>query len=147
VKDRLLASNDNGRPYSRNRDRNVAGRPDLPSNRFVVYSGRDIEFRYPDNWRVSDNGDSISVAPDAGFVSGLLAYGMTVSSFDPNGSRYFGRNSFATPGSRVDTTSLAGATDQLIAHLQGSNPNLRVVRIMNGGVWTGSRRWSVQDDE
>jgi Zn-dependent protease with chaperone function len=125
VKDRLLAVNNNNRPPNANRG--VGGR-NLPSSRMVLYSGRDIEFRYPDNWRVSDDGDSITIAPDDGFVSGLLAYGMTISSFDPQGSRYFGRNSFATPGTRADATTLAGATDQLIAHLQQSNRNLRMIQ-------------------
>jgi len=123
VQDRLLAVNRN--IY----DGNVNGnRPDLPSTRMMVYRGRDIEFRYPDNWRVSEDGDSISAAPDAGFVSGSLAYGMTIGIFDPQVDRYFGRNSFNVPGSRADSTALANATDQLIDHLRQSNPNMRVIR-------------------
>jgi hypothetical protein len=95
----------------------------------VLYQGRDIEFRYPNNWRVSEEGDSISVAPDLGIVSGSLAYGMTIAMFDPRDSQYYGRNSFSTPGgSRVDSTTLSRATDQLIDHLQQSNPSMRVVR-------------------
>ena len=103
----------------------------MPSTRTVLYRGRDIEFRYPDNWRVSEEGDSISVAPDGGFVSGSMAWGMTIASFDPQGSRYFGSSSFANPGApgaRVDSTTLGTATDQLIAYLRQSNPNMRVVR-------------------
>jgi len=110
------------------RKRGIDNRAEAPSTRTAVYSGRDIEFRYPDNWRVADHGDSVSTAPDSGFVNGLLAYGMTIATFEPQGSRYFGRNSFSTQGSRVDTTGLASATDQLIDHLQRSNPNMRVVR-------------------
>src|SRR5262249_42003544 len=126
VKDTLLAGNTNGWPSIYDRNRNIGSRPDLPSTRFVLYRGRDIEFQYPDNWRVSEDGDSISVAPDGGFVSGSMAYGMTIGSFDPQDTGYFGSRSFSNPGSRVDSTGLANATDQLIDHLQQSNPNMRV---------------------
>jgi Peptidase family M48 len=128
VKDRLLAENSNTLPSIR--DRNVRGNSaDLPSSRMVVYRGRDIEFRYPDNWRVVENGDSISVAPDAGFVSGSLAYGMTIATFDPQGDRYLGQNSFTVPGTRADSTTLANATNQLIDYLRQTNPNIRMARI------------------
>jgi Zn-dependent protease with chaperone function len=125
VKDRIQAEN-TGWPSIYDRD--TGYRPDPPSNRMVLYRGRDIEFRYPDNWFVSDRGDSIDIAPDNGRVSGSLAWGMTIATFDPRGTNYFGLNSFTAPGSRIDTTTLANATSQLIDHLQQSNPNLRVVR-------------------
>jgi hypothetical protein len=132
VKDRLLAMNTDSWPSisskDRTRDSVTANRPDPPSTRMILYRGRDIEFRYPDNWTASDQSDSISLAPDGGFISGQLAYGMTIATFEPQNRRSFGRNSFATPGTRVDTTTLANATDQLIDHLQQSNPNMRVVR-------------------
>jgi len=132
VQGRLLAANTNRWPSISDRNRTNGNRTngdrlDLPSSRLAYYQGRDISFRYPDNWRVSDQGDSISVAPDSGVVSGSLAYGMTIAVFDPQGSR-FGRNSFQNPVGRADTTSLANATDQLIDHLQQSNANMRVVR-------------------
>src|SRR5215510_16247711 len=53
---------------------------------------------------------------------------MTIGSLDPRDRRYFGSHSFSNPGNRVDSTGLANATDQLIDHLQQSNPNMRVVR-------------------
>src|SRR5437870_1605711 len=90
VKDRHLAANNNW-PATEN------GR-ELPSTRMVAYQGRDIEFRYPDDWRVSEQGDTISIAPDNGFASGSLAYGMTIASFQPANDRFFGRNSFTVPG-------------------------------------------------
>lgn len=129
VQDRVVASasNRDSWPSIYDRDDGVTGDvPDLPSTRTVVYRGRDLEFRYPNNWRVSEEGDAISVAPDGGIVSGSLAYGMTISTFEPQGR--FGRNSFSTPSSRADTTTLSGATDQLIQHLQESNPSMRIMR-------------------
>jgi len=128
VQEKLLALNANSwRPAVS--DRRTRTQAELPSTRMVVYRGRDIEFSYPDNWRVSDQGDSISIGPDNGFVSGSLAYGMTVATFDPQNNRSFGRNSlFGVPGAARDTASLSSATDQLLDQLRQSNPNMRVVR-------------------
>ena len=61
----------------------------------VLYAGRSIEFRYPDNWRISEETDSITVAPYDGSVSGSLAYGMTIATFGAQDNRFFGRNSFS----------------------------------------------------
>jgi len=125
VKDRVARNADNSPTYP---DRNRIGdRPDLPSTRTVLFRGRDIEVRHPDNWYVSETGDTVYIAPEGGLVSGSLAYGMSISFFDPQ-NNYFGRNSLTTPQTRVDSTSLAGATNELIDHLRDSNPNMRVVR-------------------
>jgi hypothetical protein len=131
VKNRLSAMNTNGWPAISDRNRNGVGgdRPELPSTRMVLYSGRDIEFRYPDNWRVSEGNDSISVGPDEGFVSGSLAYGIEIGTFDPRNSNSFRRDLFSTnPGAQANTTTLANATNQLVDHLRDSNPNMQVVR-------------------
>ena len=127
VKERYLVSDANAGAGG------VFGTPDQPSTRMTSYQGRDIAFRYPDNWRVSEDGDSISVAPDRGFVNGSMAYGMTISIFQPQ-DRYFGRNSFQTgPRSSTNPTNLSKATDQLLDHLRESNPNMTVA-------WTDQRR-------
>ena len=123
VKERYLGS-----------DANTGGTPDLPSSRMTTYQGHDIEFRYPENWRVSEDGNTVSVAPDRGIVSGSIAYGMTIDTFQPQGQA-LGRNSFA-PGPPASTnlaTNLSRATDQLLDHLRESNPNLTVA-------WTDQRR-------
>ena len=113
IKDRLLAIN--ASPTSSVYDRNTPGaRPTQPSSRMAVFHGRDLEFQYPENWRVSEGSDSILIVPDNGFVSSNLAYGMTIGTFDP--------------GTRIDNSTLANATDQLIEFLRQSNPNIRMVR-------------------
>jgi hypothetical protein len=110
-------------------DRNTPGaRPAPPSPRMAVFRGRDLEFQYPENWRVSEGSDSILIVPDNGFVSSNLAYGMTIGTFDPQNRGYVGSNSFTPPGTRIDNTTLANATDQLIEYLRQSNPNIRMVR-------------------
>ena len=104
------------------------GDVDPPSTQMVTYRGRDLEFRYPENWRVSEEGSAISVAPDNGFVDGSLAYGVTISTFDPEDSNLFGQFGLNPGSSRTDDTTLSRATDQLIEDLQRSNPNMREVR-------------------
>jgi beta-barrel assembly-enhancing protease len=114
IKDRLLAINASPPPSIY--DRNTPGaRPAQPSSRTAVFRGRDLEFQYPENWRASEGSDSILIVPDNGFVSSNLAYGMTIGTFTP-------------PGTRIDNTALASATDQLIEYLRQSNPNIRMVR-------------------
>jgi hypothetical protein len=93
----------------------------------ILFNGRDVEFRHPDNWFVSEEGNSIHVAPDGGFIDGSLAYGMTIATFDPQDRRYFG-NSFSIPGGVQSSTTLSNATDELLDYLRQSNPNMRVVR-------------------
>jgi hypothetical protein len=127
ARNRVSVASTNNWPPFLGRSRDTGNTPDRPSTRMVLYTGRDIEFRHPDNWFVSEEGNSISVAPDGGILSGSLAYGMTIATFDPRDSRYFGRNSFAIPGAQLNTT-LSTATDQLLADLQQSNPNMRIVR-------------------
>jgi hypothetical protein len=114
IKDRLLAINASPPPSIY--DRNTPGaRPAQPSSRTAVFRGRDLEFQYPENWRASEGSDSILIVPDNGFVSSNLAYGMTIGTFTP-------------PDTRIDNTTLANATDQLIEYLRQSNPNIRMVR-------------------
>jgi hypothetical protein len=110
----------------------------LPSTRTVLYEGREFDLRHPDNWRVTEEGETVTIAPTGGMISGSLAYGMMVSTFQPQERSFFGQSSFAVPGQRPGgVTTLSTATDQLIADLRLSNPNMRVVR-------TDQRRVDVQ---
>ena len=92
-----------------------SGAPAPPSNHFADYRGSSYSLKYPDNWGESDSNGGASFAPGRGIVQGALAYGMVVSSIpmqiDPN-----------------DSNALANATQQLVASLQKSNSNMRVVR-------------------
>jgi predicted Zn-dependent protease len=111
IKDRLLAIN--ASPPSSVYDRNIPGaRPTQPSSKMAGFRGRDLELQYPENWRVSEGSDSILIFPDNGFVSSNLAYGMTIGTF------------------RIDNSTLANATDQLIEFLRQTNPNIRMVRTL-----------------
>lgn len=110
-------------------NRTTRGALEPPSTRMVSYQGRDLDFRYPNNWRVSEEGNELTVAPDGGLVSGSLAYGMRIATFDPEDRGFFGQNSLNIPGSqRSSGMTLEKATDQLLDELRRSNPNMRVVR-------------------
>jgi beta-barrel assembly-enhancing protease len=108
---------------------------DRPSTRMISYQGRDFSIRYPSNWKVSEEGEVVTIAPENATVSGELAYGMRIATFEPDGSHFFGQNSLSAPGtsSRSDRTTLTDATDQLLNYLRRSNPNMRVVRTEQRG--------------
>jgi beta-barrel assembly-enhancing protease len=110
-------------PAPRNRSGSTSGRttngrngtPQSPSGRMVAYNGQDIQFRYPDNWRHYGQGSAMTIAPDGGIINESLAYGILISTFEPD---YHGQG-------RV---SLAEGTDMLLSDLQRSNPNMRITR-------------------
>jgi beta-barrel assembly-enhancing protease len=98
----------------------ASGPPDGPSGNFAAYQANSYTLKYPDNWRKYGDGDNASFAPDRGVVQtnntqGALAYGITISmqqtQVDPNAS-----------------DALETATQQFLAELQKSNPNMRVAR-------------------
>jgi hypothetical protein len=79
------------------------------------YNGETIQLRYPDNWHQYGEGNTMTLAPDGGIINGALAYGMMISTFEPD---HHGQGS----------ASLDESTDQLVADLQRSNPNMRITR-------------------
>jgi beta-barrel assembly-enhancing protease len=101
---------------------------DRPSTRWRTFQATDFSIQYPDNWNVDESGVSTVLAPNGGSVSGELAYGMMINTFQPENRGFFGRNDFALPGQAVGNTSVSSATDQLIEDLRRTNPNMRVVR-------------------
>jgi Zn-dependent protease with chaperone function len=105
-------------------DRNVA----RPSTRWTTYREAEFELQHPDNWNVDSTGSSTIIAPDGGSVSGELAYGMMINTFQPENRGFFGRNDFSLPGQSANGSSITSATDQLIEELRRSNPNIRVIR-------------------
>ena len=95
--------------------------PDRPSTRMQEYSNNILGLRYPDNWRVSNQGDSFTIVPDGGIPANsngdaALAYGVIMAVFEPQDNR------------RTSSVRVEDATDQLINSLQNSNPNMQVTR-------------------
>jgi beta-barrel assembly-enhancing protease len=107
-----------------------SGRPQRPSDRLRSYDGENISLSYPDNWKESESDQGLTLAPDGGVVDRGIAYGVTMSIFNPG----------------ADTLSSAGlteATDQLLADLRKSNTGMRVAkdkgRIRVGGETASSK--------
>jgi hypothetical protein len=94
------------------------------SSRLRSFRGQDLEFRYPENWSVTESGDNVFITPANGIVSGSLAYGMTIALFDPE-AESFGQ-AFESRDSASQRSTLSSATRQLIEDLQRSNPNMKV---------------------
>ena len=114
------------------RDDRSTGRPDRPSTRYQRFESRELRFFYPDNWRVYEGRNSVTVAPERGVIGrdGALAFGMLVSTFEPRTDRR-GR------------LSLEGATDQLIDSLRRSNPGTRIRQGYRRGRISGRAALSV----
>jgi len=94
-----------------------------PSGRYIQTQTAGLSISYPDNWRISaaDNGQGLTIAPPAGMSQGAVAYGVVINALsDPNAS------------------SLDGATNNLVAQLEQSNPGLRasggVTRVQVNGI-------------
>lgn len=82
-----------------------------PSGNFRTLQHNAFTIAYPDNWQVyGDPNSAITIAPAAGIAQNNVAYGVLVNAFEPQ-----------------NTTSLNTATQQLIASIEQSNPDLRVV--------------------
>jgi Zn-dependent protease with chaperone function len=95
-------------------------RPGQPSGHLQTFENNLLRFQYPDNWRVYQQGDAVTLAPDGGIVNdnrgrGLLAHGVIVSVSEPRRDRH-------------SQVTLEAATDQLIDNLQESNPGMRIAR-------------------
>jgi len=98
----------------------ASGPPAAPSGNLIAYQGTSYTLSYPDNWKKYGDGNDVSFAPDRGIVQanttqGALAYGMEVSLTSYQG----GANA---------ADALETATQQFIAGLQKTNPNLRVTK-------------------
>jgi hypothetical protein len=104
----------------------LAQRGDAPSSRFTTYKGRDLEIRFPDNWVVTETGNTVTLSPEDGNVSGALAYGLLMDIFEPRSQNPSSRGFQAEVGRRQSTFS--DATDQLIEELRRTHPNLRALR-------------------
>lgn len=111
---------------------NVPGQPEGTSGRFSTFENSVLRIDYPDNWQAYGQGDAVTIAPRGGMVNDgngnqALAYGVVVNIYEPQSDRY--GQQLQGPGfGQGSGTSLEQATDQLVATLQQSNRNMRVVR-------------------
>ena len=91
--------------------------PDLPSDTYQTFRGNNVSLRHPDNWKVYQIDQNLTLAPDGGIVSNDnssdLAYGAIMKVFAPD------------DGNR-SSRSLQDATNQLIESLRTSNAAMRI---------------------
>jgi len=119
---------------------------DRPSATFRSFGQRSGFFRvdYPENWSVYEpaNGYGVTLAPAGGYVDNGqqerdLVYGVIINHYDPidrDATSRFGSGDSAgystgfmnDTGSPVSRTTLAQATNDLVAQILRSNPTLRV---------------------
>jgi hypothetical protein len=100
---------------------------ETPSSRFVTYRGDQFEIRFPDNWVVNETGDTVTLSPQDGNISGTLAYGLVADIFNPRRNAGESLNAVPQEGEAGQIT-LATATDQLLDDLRRTHANLRVLR-------------------
>ena len=124
---------------------------DRTSTQFRTFEQRGGFFTmdYPVDWQIYEpgNGEGVTIAPDGGFVDNGgqerdLTFGVIVNHYDPfnnnnedTGDRFGGaygyNNGFLSGNSgynsSADNTQLARATNDLLAEILRTNPNLRMV--------------------
>ena len=111
---------------------NPSSQPDGSSVRFSTFENTVLRINYPDSWQAYGQGDAVTMAPPGGMVNDgsgnqALAYGVLANIYEPHSDRY--GQQFQGPGFGQGAGMPADqATDQLIATLQQSNRNMRVVR-------------------
>ncbi len=94
-------------------------KPQAPSSNYSAYQAAGYTLKVPDNWKKYGDENNLAFAPDGGVGNdssghGALAYGLTLGT---------------SPLQNAEAvTALDSATQQLIAGLQQSNPNMKVTR-------------------
>ncbi|HYL65203.1 MAG TPA: M48 family metalloprotease [Candidatus Methylomirabilis sp.] len=93
-----------------------SGPPPLPSRNFAEYQGNAYAVKYPDNWKMYGEKDSVTFTPDGGVVQDSngqagLAYGIIVDVAKPQGELNA-------------TNALDSETQKLIETLKKDNPKM-----------------------
>jgi predicted Zn-dependent protease len=127
---RLIAKSPS-RATARDSRRSSVSKPANPSGRFVNFNGNEFRLRYPDNWNAYGEGSAVTFAPSGGIVSDALAWGMIVSSFEPDTDR----------DGRI---RLESATDQLLNELRRTNPGMRIAQSQEQTRAAGHRALSAE---
>jgi Zn-dependent protease with chaperone function len=92
--------------------------PPQPSSRLLAYRADQFSIGYPDNWKVQEDSNGVTLAPPQGIISGpqgepAQAYGASIFKYVPPGRTNW---------------QLAEATQQLIDSLRQANPQMREVK-------------------
>jgi hypothetical protein len=83
-----------------------------PSGQFAKLNHTAYTVSYPNNWQVyGDENSEVTIAPQSGISQNAVAYGVIISTFQPE--------------DRGSSNALDDATQQLLEQLHQSNPDLR----------------------
>lgn len=85
---------------------------------------------YPSNWRVYNSGSGgVTIAPEGGMGNvgnrTEIVYGLMINHYDPFGNT---SGSYLQPQGSSGSTSLKGATEDLLREIQRNSPHLQVIR-------------------
>ncbi len=83
-----------------------------PSDRFREFSNNGLSLYYPDNWQVftDQNGGGLTIAPQAGYSNGNVAYGVVINK-----------------GQDQNARSLDDAIRDLVQAMQRMNPDMKAL--------------------
>jgi Zn-dependent protease with chaperone function len=111
----------------------VTPRSDVPAN-MHVYTGATFTAYFPTDWHATGQGDSVSILAPRGMVidaqgNPTAAYGVIANVFQPAGMSLAGGMDGATTAGEAPAVTLEEATNQLMASLRESSPNLKAVTL------------------
>jgi hypothetical protein len=106
---------------------------DAISQRAVTFENAMLRISHPDNWQAYGQGDAVTIAPRGGMVNDgkgnqALAYGVVVNIYEPHWEQNSGQQLQGGGYGQASGMTPEAATNQLIAELQQTNRNMRVVR-------------------
>jgi len=118
---------------SQSQQQNTPNQPDATSQRSVAFENSMLRINHPDNWQAYGQGDAVTIAPRGGMVNDgsgnqALAYGVVVNIYEPQWDQNSGQQLQGGGYGQASGMTPEAATNQLIAALQQSNKNMRVVR-------------------
>ncbi len=118
---------------SQSQQQNTPNQPDAISQRSVAFENSMLRINHPDNWQAYGQGDAVTIAPRGGMVNDgsgnqALAYGVVVNIYEPQWDQNSGQQLQGGGYGQASGMTPEAATNQLIAALQQSNKNMRVVR-------------------
>lgn len=119
VKRRLLGmpAPPKGRPRAELQEGGTSGNGSsadvMPSGNYKILDHSAFRISYPDNWQIfGDQNSAVTIAPRAGISQNAVGVGVIINGFEPEQGR---------------SSSLDGATHELLDVLHRSNPDLKVV--------------------
>lgn len=106
---------------------------DVPPN-MHAYTGATFTAYFPTDWHATGQGDSVSILAPHGVVvdaqgNPIAAYGVIADVFQPEGMNQAGVADGTSSAAETPSVTLEDATNQLMASLRESSPNLKAITL------------------